>query len=131
MPDIDIKFKDNSRMTLEVFHKACARGLVSIGSTAERHAKNNCPVDTGRLRGSITYATSASHSAGEPPSEPPDYATHGAPESFEVYIGTNVEYAPFVELGTSRNKAHHMLKRAASEHSDEYKKLMEDSLKNA
>lgn len=131
MPDIDIKFTDNSRMTLDLFEKACARGLVAIGLTAERHAKNNCPVDTGRLRGSITYATSASHSAGEPPSGPPDYATHGTPEKFDVYIGTNVEYAPYVELGARGRKPVHMLKKAASEHSAEYKKLMEDSLKNA
>ena len=109
MPDIDIKLTDNSRMTLDLFHKACARGLVAIGMTAEGHAKKITPVDTGRLRNSITHA-----------------ATDDA-----AYIGTNVEYAPYVELGTSRNKAHHMLKRAASEHSDEYRRLMEDSLKNA
>ena len=109
MPDIDIKFTDNSRMTLDLFRKACERGLVAIGLTAERHAKNITPVDTGRLRNSISHA-----------------ATEDA-----AYIGTNVEYAPYVELGTSLNKAHHMLKRAASEHSDEYKKLLEDSMKNA
>ena len=109
MPDIDIKFTDNSRMTLDLFHKACTRGLVAIGMTAEGHAKKITPVDTGRLRNSISHAE-----------------TDDA-----VYIGTNVEYAPYVELGTSHNKAHHMLKRAASEHSEEYRRIMEDSLKNA
>ena len=131
MPDIDIKFTDNSRMTLELFHKACARGLFSCGMTAERYAKYACPVDTGRLKGSITFATSSFHSKGEGPASPPDYALRGTPEENEVYIGTNVEYAIYVETGSLHNKAHHMLKRAVSEHSAEYKKLLEDSLKNA
>ena len=109
MPDIDIKFTDNSGQTLETFRKACARGLVAIGMTAEGHAKAITPVDTGRLRNSISHAEAED----------------------AVYIGTNVEYAPYVEFGTSHNRAHHMLKRAASEHSAEYKRLLEDSLKNA
>lgn len=109
MPDIDIKFTDNSRMTLDLFHKACARGLVAIGMTAEGHAKKITPVDTGRLRNSISHAE-----------------TDDA-----VYIGTNVEYAPYVELGARGRKPVHMLKKAASEHPGEYKKLMKDSLENA
>ena len=109
MPDIDITLTDRSAETLDLFRSACARGLVAIGMTAERHAKDITPVDTGRLRNSIAHAE-----------------TDDA-----VYIGTNVEYAPYVELGTSRNKAHHMLKRAASEHSAEYRELLEQSLKNA
>ena len=109
MPDINIKFTDNSDEVRAVFRSACHRGLIAIGMTAERHAKDITPVDTGRLRNSISHA-----------------ATEDA-----AYIGTNVEYAPYVELGTSRNKAHHMLKRAASEHSEEYKKLMQDALENA
>ena len=110
MADIEISFTDNSPLVRDVFRMACYRGLVAIGMSAERHAKAITPVDTGRLRNSISHAVINTDAA---------------------YIGTNVEYAPYVELGTSHNKAHHMLKRAASEHSAEYKRLMEDSLKNA
>lgn len=109
MPDIDIKFTDRSGETMAAFRAACARGLIAVGIAAEGYAKAITPVDTGRLRNSISHA-----------------ATEDA-----AYIGTNVEYAPYVEFGTSRNKAHHMLKRAASEHSEEYRQILEDSLKNA
>jgi hypothetical protein len=40
-----------------------------------------------------------------------------------------VEYAAFVELGTSRMKARPYLKPAATEHSAEYKSLAEQALK--
>ena len=85
------------------------RGLEAIGLTAEGHAKKETPVDTGRLRNSISHAT----------------------DNEAAYIGTNVEYAPYVELGARGRDGKHMLQRAASEHADEYKRLMEDSMKNA
>lgn len=92
------------------------------------------PVDTGRLRNSISHAVSGD----------------------DVYIGTNVQpYAIFVELGTGiyasdgqgrqspwgyydRNgkyhvtrgmKPRHMLKKAASEHTEEYKRIIEAIMK--
>ena len=49
-----------------------------------------------------------------------------------VYIGTNVEYAPGIELGTHRRAgAVHFLQDAAANHTEEYKRLMESSMKNA
>ena len=89
--------------------KAKKRGLEAIGLTAEGHAKKETPVDTGRLRNSISHST----------------------DDEAAYIGTNVEYAPYVELGARGRKGVHMLQRAATEHADEYKKIMEDALKNA
>lgn len=49
----------------------------------ERDAKQLCPVDTGRLKGSIT--TNPGH--------------------LEAEVGTNVEYAGFVEFGTRYQSA--------------------------
>ena len=54
--------------------KAIKNGLEAIGLTAEGHAKKITPVDTGRLRNSISHAT----------------------DKEAAYIGTNVEYAAFV-----------------------------------
>lgn len=102
-------FKDNSAEVLSALKRAKKRGLEAIGLTAEGHAKKETPVDTGRLRNSISHAT----------------------DDEAAYIGTNVEYAPCVELGARGRQGKHMLQRAASEHSDEYKKLMEDSMKHA
>lgn len=102
-------FKDNSDEVLAAFESAKKRGLETIGLTAEGHAKKITPVDTGRLRNSISHAT----------------------DDEAAYIGTNVEYAPYVEIGARGRKGVHMLQRAATEHTDEYKRLMEDSMKNA
>lgn len=109
--NVTVKFEDNSNKVLSLFDGSTTRGLDAIGATAERYAKKDCPVDTGRLRNSITYETRTL--------------------SKEVYIGTNVEYGPYVELGTSRMAARPFIRPAASNHPDEYKRLMEDSLKNA
>ena len=103
------KTKDNTEEVLSAMEKAIERGLEAIGLTAEGHAKKNTPVDTGRLRNSIAHAV----------------------EDKSAYIGTNVEYAPDVELGSRGREGKHMLQRAATEHADEYKRLMEDSMKNA
>lgn len=102
-------YKDNTEEVLSAMEKAIKRGLEAIGLTAEGHAKKETPVDTGRLRNSISHAV----------------------EYRAAYIGTNVEYAPYVELGARGRDGKHMLQRAATEHTDEYKRLMEDSMKHA
>lgn len=102
-------YKDNTDEILSALEKAKKRGLEAIGLVAEGHAKKLTPVDTGRLRNSISHAT----------------------DDEAAYIGTNVEYGPYVELGSPTIKAHHMLQKAATEHTEEYKRLMEDSMKNA
>ena len=49
-----------------------------------------------------------------------------------VYIGTGVSYAAVIETGSHRKAGGvHFLQDAASNHTDEYKRLMEDSMKNA
>ena len=102
-------YKDNTDEVLAALKMAKKRGLEAIGLTAEGHAKKETPVDTGRLRNSISHET----------------------DDESAYIGTNVEYAPYVELGARGRPGVHMLKRSATEHTDEYKRLMEDSMKNA
>ena len=102
-------YKDNTDEVLAALENAKKRGLEAIGLTAEGHAKKETPVDTGRLRNSINHAT----------------------DDEAAYIGTNVEYAPYVELGARGRKGVHMLQRAATEHTDKYKRIMEDAMKNA
>ena len=102
-------YKDNTDEVLSALEMAKKRGLEAIGMTAEGHAKKETPVDTGRLRNSISHAT----------------------DDEAAYIGTNVEYAPYVELGARGRDGKHMLQRAAAEHTDEYKQLIVDSMKNA
>lgn len=63
-----------------------------IALEIERDAKYLCPVRTGRLRGSI-------HT--------------GSLGKASYYVGTNVEYAPFVEFGTRKMTARPYLRPAA------------------
>ena len=140
-----VTFRDNSNEVIGLFQKAKHRGLEAIGLAAEGHAKRKCPVDTGRLRNSITYAiagyqthvqnyhrgnvvggTSQKHKRYEYSGD----VMEGEKDS-AVFIGSNVEYAPYVELGAKGRAPAHFLQDAATGHTDEYKRLMEDSMKNA
>lgn len=77
---VHIDLTDNSGLAKEEMLAAALRALEKCGLTAEGYAKLLCPVDTGNLRNSITYLVVV----GE----------------LKVYIGTNSEYGPYVELGT-------------------------------
>lgn len=103
-----IELRDNTKEILEALNAAKHKGLEAIGLKAEGYAKKLTPVDTGRLRNSITHVS----------------------DEDAAYIGTNVEYAPYIELGARGRAGVHMLHRAATEHSAEYKRIMEDALKN-
>lgn len=110
MPDVDVDVIDNTDEVKNAVSDAILAALEAIGLTAEGYAKLLCPVDTGRLRNSISHAVDEDEKT--------------------VYIGTNVEYAPYVELGTSRTKAQPYLKPAATNHNDEYRAIIERYLKD-
>lgn len=101
-------FTDHSAELNKKLEAAIKRALTIIGGTAETAAKERCPADTGLLRNSITYAL-----GGEAPHiteytdknrEQRGRYTGTAPKDdkgeYSVYIGTNVQYAPYQELGT-------------------------------
>lgn len=101
--------EDNTSRIVAAIPEALRKGLESIGLVAEGYAKRLCPVDTGRLRNSITHVV----------------------QGDAVYIGTNVEYGPHVEMGTSKQRAQPFLKPAASKHGMEYSNIIKDAMKNA
>ena len=148
MADIEITITDHSGDILRAFENQRAVALEAVATQAVSHAKqvisdtlvyghidlqkygekDNSRVDTGRMRNSIAH-TVVNH---------------------EAYIGTNLDYAAYHELGTGiyasqpggrktpwvyydrKGKAHktsglypiHFLKKAASEHTEEYKKII-------
>ena len=69
-----VDYKGKSEQVVTAMEKGIKNGLEAIGLTAEGHAKKITPVDTGRLRNSISHAT----------------------DKEAAYIGTNVEYAGLV-----------------------------------
>jgi hypothetical protein len=132
-------YKDNTDEVLSALKRAKRRGLEAIGLTAERHAKEdpNMPVDTGRARNSITYALAGeeahikSYDGDDGGGGKPYSGTAEGKKGDGVYIGSNVDYFPYIELGGVTMSARHVLQRAATEHTGEYKGLMEGSMKNA
>ena len=50
-------------------------------------------------------------------------------KGYDCFIGTNVEYAPYVEEGTSRMKGKHFLRKAATGHGDTYRAILEKYLR--
>ena len=142
-----VDFKDNSEQVLSAMEKAIKNGLEAIGLTAEGHAKKKLTREvytgdkpyklTGRLRNSITFAVS-----GEPANIQSYSGDNGekggtyngtAPDDKNkaVYIGTNVEYAPGIELGTHRKAGGvHFLQDAATGHTEEYKKIVNDAMES-
>ena len=112
-----IVFTDNLDEVLRALDGALETGLVKIGAAAQGYAKDNTPVRTGTLRDSIGVEAKKDEKA--------------------AYIGTMIDkfpekpYGQYVELGARGRPGVHMLKRAATEHADEYKRLMEDRMKNA
>jgi HK97 gp10 family phage protein len=77
---MEIKFTDNSEEVLAAMLEAKARALESCGLVAEGYAKKAAPVDTGNLRNSISHKV----------------------QKDTMFVGTNVEYAPYVEFGTGK-----------------------------
>ena len=105
---IEVK-EDNSREILSEMEMATLRALVKVGMAAEANAKEICPVDTGRLRNSIASTV----------------------RDDSAYIGTNVEYAKYVELGTSRMDAQPYLKPAVVNHVSQYRAIVESVMRGS
>ena len=107
---MSVTFVSHAKEVLSAEQAARNKALEIIGGKAESYAKKLCPVDTGRLRNSITHQQ--------------------YDDNTEV-IGTNVEYAPYVELGTHKQKAQPYLRPAAENHSAEYKEIIKAVMSNA
>ena len=58
--------------------------IQGAGISCQKYAKQNCPVDTGRLRNSILYNNTGNYSC---------------------TVNTTVSYAPFIEFGTRHMSA--------------------------
>lgn len=102
--------EDNTEEASQGIQRAMDRALEEIGLAAEGYAKRACPVDTGRLRNSITHAVESAEDS--------------------VYVGTDVEYAPYVELGTRRTAAQPFLRPAATEHGQTYRSILKRNLED-
>jgi phage gpG-like protein len=105
---------DHSQEIINATNEAIYNALEIIGAKAADYAAGKAPVDTGRLKNSLTHEVAMDEKA--------------------VYVGTNVEYAPFVEYGHKTQSGKTVagkpfLKPAIESHLDEYKHILEEELK--
>lgn len=128
-----ITFEDHSAEVLAALDAACNRALEKCGLVGEGYAKKLCPVDTGNLRNSITHTVNDAEKA--------------------AYVGTDSEYAIYVEMGTGKyvaggrptpwvyqdadgnwhrthgQRAQPYIKPAVADHAEQYKNIIEAELK--
>lgn len=136
MAKVTVKVNSNKQAILDEFRQQKKVALEAVGLQGETNAKMHISavgaVDTGRLRNSLTHAT----------------------DDDSAYIGTNVEYGIYVELGTGiyaseggrstpwsykddegnwhttvGMKPRPFLAPAVQEHIDEYKELVENYMR--
>ena len=131
---MQVEINDFTEEVLAALNRQTEAALEAVGQQAETHAKQNLKaagrIDTGTLRNSITHKVQMSEDA--------------------VYIGTNVHYAIYNEIGTgiytdggggrktpwryqdAKGNWHtthgikptHFLKNAAQDHADEYRGIV-------
>lgn len=106
---MSVTFISHAPQVLSQEALARARALEIIGGKAESYAKKRCPTDTGRLKASIT---------------------HQQYDDNTEAVGTNVDYAPYVELGHHTQSGSFVagkpfLRPAAEDHAAEYKAIIE------
>lgn len=126
-----IEITDNSQEFINAMKQQALKALTECGMVAEGYAKGLAAVDTGALRNSITFKVVDN----------------------ECYIGTNQQYAPYVEFGTgvyyaggrktpwvykgsdgefhmtNGQRAQPFLKPAVADHTEEYRQIIEDNLR--
>lgn len=131
MPDVELDIvNDHTDDIINDVETAVPVILEACALAAERYAVMKCAVDTGRLRNSITHATSTNHGKGSYSDSGgktfSDATAQNTPEENAVYIGTNVEYGAYVEIGTVKTPAQPFLRPAIADHIDEYRDIIKN-----
>lgn len=85
---------------------AIIKFLHAAGMVVQGDAVNRCPVDTGNLRQSIAFDVDE--------------------DAKSTIVGTNVHYAPYVELGTVKMKAQPFLRPALDKNRSGLSILLQD-----
>ena len=119
---VEVKFTTNRALVQKQLDSAIEQALETIGMQVQNYAVMNIEkpkphkngivrpnVDTGNLVGSIDHKPEGDRT---------------------MVIGTNVEYAPYVELGTQKTLAYPFLKPALLDHQTEWQQILSEYLQN-
>ena len=130
--EINISIQDNTELILKASELQIQQALFKAGENAVRSVVDYMSkpdftgkdiVDTGRLRASISFATS------EFMSKPDEDGINFKADKYTTIIGTNVEYANYVELGTSKQLARHFLLNGINDSLNETRNDIEEIMK--
>lgn len=129
--------KNNIGEFEKILESVSIRALTMCGMQAERSAKIKCPWDTGFLRNSITYAIGGQSPAistyKDNPGKQVGTYSGSAPDDGgdvkSVYLGTNIEYAQYVENGTSKMAARPFIRPAIADNTEKFKTIIQSEMK--
>lgn len=130
--EINISIQDNTELILKASELQIQQALFKMGENAVRSVVDYMSkpdftgkdiVDTGRLRASISFATS------EFMSNPNEDGINFKADKYTTIVGTNVEYANYVELGTSKQLARHFLLNGINDSLNETRNDIEEIMK--
>lgn len=103
---VDVTVSNRVADAIWEIRNAITEGLEEVGETAEGYAKAYVPVDTGRLRDSITHTV----------------------DEDTMTLSANTEYAAYVELGTIHQGAQPYLYPAVRDHGQEYTQIIGNAI---
>lgn len=133
MQDFVIEIEDNSDKILKELDSKMPEILNGIGNELYKSITNfmteDSIVDTGRLRGSISYSTPYTEYSNTSLANTKDDFIKGAKEKDTVVYGSNVEYASYVNNGTSKQKARKFIQTGTYRAVPQIKKVVENILK--
>lgn len=99
---------DNSQVAINQLKIAKQKALTEIGMKWLENVTPLVPVDTGRLKASMSYVIN--------------------PNSGYIIMGTNVEYAITVEIGNTRRRPKPYMRPSVFNHLDTYKLIIKRNL---
>lgn len=112
--NIKIKIEDNSQKVLQELQNKMPEILNGMGNEMYKNIYDfmteDAIVDTGRLRGSISYSTEFNDYNNPIPANKPEDFIVNVRKKNNITIGSNVEYANFVETGTTKQRARNYLR---------------------
>lgn len=133
MENFTINIQDNSDVVLGELERKMPEILNANGNEIYKGIYNfmtqDDVVDTGRLRGSISYSTPYNDYKNPTLANTENDYVQGVREKNTVVFGSNVEYASFVNSGTSRQRARKFLETGTYRAIPQCKRVTEDILK--
>lgn len=116
---MQIEIKDHSKEAIDLKNHAVQRAMMEIAQEAESNAVLEVTFAVYDTPESPSYRRTGNLRNG---------ITHESTEDTAI-VGTNTEYAPYVEMGTVKMNPRPFIKPAVENYMNEYKEILEDDLK--